>query len=647
MALSQGPRAQHGMRQFLRLVSALAARIGAGQQHAKSDILRVLLVEDQPHQQAVSAKAIADVLERMNMRCELTVRSNKDGAIQSRNELDAQNQQFDVIVTDEHMSESGQSDQDGSMLIAEWIEWALQKDQPLPRILLLSGTISRRLRSAFEERGVHIETAAKDGISPAIRPDSELAMATAAKLEGVLSGRLGTLTHDIATPDAIRMAKAEAGNMPSSDVLAGAVKAWVDHIIAQYPTIMATVAETRMLRDIVADHTGADRLFAPNGNPQATRVNIHEFKNELLRLITILQARPEKDAATMAQEVIDLHVHINQHLNSREGSELDVVECTERTCSNLAAFHAGEIQFSTELARLQTVVDADRHQQLLSLILGNARKYGEGNPVQVSVDAEGMLTVQNVNTGPALPMTILKNEVIDGQLPASSSETGSGLGLQMMLDIADELGMTISMYQAGQNVCVTASYPEKTTTIVAQEESAEQIAEHMGTVMFADHGGDPEGTFKGRYKFPEGFAGKFMKYKTQQPVRNLSADDANNTGLLVFHSAALQKFVPVELLFDNIQQVLQSCPHANILFVGSYPEQSANTATGMKAYLESIGEAEIAARILTTDDLQTRGHEFSADQLHSKTEIPDAVWSTLLQVSRQDGIERALQGPSD
>lgn len=128
----------------------------------------------------------------------------------------------------------------------------------------------------------------------------------------------------------------------------------------------------------------------------------------------------------------------------------DLVQLLELVVQELRRGAAAPIQVSTPAgAQVWSMIDPDAFAILLRNLIENALKHGvAGQPVQVRLDADALLTV--VNSGPVVPAPALSH-LTERFKRGDSEAEGAGLGLSIATAIAQGAGATLTLASPATN----------------------------------------------------------------------------------------------------------------------------------------------------------------------------------------------------
>lgn len=165
----------------------------------------------------------------------------------------------------------------------------------------------------------------------------------------------------------------------------------------------------------------------------------HELRSPLARMrmaIELLQKEDRPDLlAKLAQDIAELDALIGEMLLATRLETIDLLEHAEEIdLLALAAEEAARAGAEISGSPVQVRGDAWMLRRLLRNLLDNARRYGAGSPVDVSVvKSNGRALLQVADRGPGIPELEQERVFEPFYRPAGTREQGDGVGLGLAL----------------------------------------------------------------------------------------------------------------------------------------------------------------------------------------------------------------------
>jgi signal transduction histidine kinase len=162
---------------------------------------------------------------------------------------------------------------------------------------------------------------------------------------------------------------------------------------------------------------------------------------------------------------------------SLELAELDVTALVREVAARFAPdATAAACKLTLRLDQsISCVLDANRLDQIITNLIGNALKYGAGSPVEISVEGDEQvirLTVRDHGIG----ISPVDQERIFRRFERAADErqySGAGLGLWITSELVKALGGRISLHSVpGAGAAFTVVLPRRPTTLIERRRSA-------------------------------------------------------------------------------------------------------------------------------------------------------------------------------
>jgi len=180
-----------------------------------------------------------------------------------------------------------------------------------------------------------------------------------------------------------------------------------------------------------------DRLV--NAQRNALAAASHELRSPLARMrvaIELLgeQARPEiRDRITA--DIRELDELIDELLLASRLEEAPALEAEEVDLLGLAAEEAARVQATVEGRPVRLRGDPRLLRRAIRNLVENARRYGEGRPIEISVEPTGpeRVRIRVCDEGPGIPFEEQERIFEPFYRRSGARETGGGVGLGLFL----------------------------------------------------------------------------------------------------------------------------------------------------------------------------------------------------------------------
>jgi signal transduction histidine kinase len=207
-------------------------------------------------------------------------------------------------------------------------------------------------------------------------------------------------------------------------------------------------------------------MAAPWAGPQAEQRRIAAVARQARRLSGLIDG------------MLDVSRFSGGHL-SLELAQVDVAALTREVAQRFAPDAAAaacplSLRLDTPLVAL---LDANRMDQIITNLIGNALKYGAGAPIEISGEGDGdviRLTVRDHGIG----ISPADQERIFLRFERAADErqySGAGLGLWITSELVKALGGRITLHSVpGAGAAFTVVLPRRPTTIVERRQPQKQ-----------------------------------------------------------------------------------------------------------------------------------------------------------------------------
>ena len=189
-------------------------------------------------------------------------------------------------------------------------------------------------------------------------------------------------------------------------------------------------------------------------------------------------ARQARRLSGLIDGMLDVSRFTGGHL-SLELAQVDVAALTREVAQRFAPdAAAAACQLSLRFdAPLVALLDANRMDQIITNLIGNALKYGAGAPIEISGEGDDKvvrLTVRDHGIG----ISPADQERIFLRFERAADErqySGAGLGLWITSELVKALGGRITLHSVpGAGSSFTVVLPRRPTTIVERRQSHKQ-----------------------------------------------------------------------------------------------------------------------------------------------------------------------------
>jgi len=230
---------------------------------------------------------------------------------------------------------------------------------------------------------------------------------------------------------------------------------------------------TSLLLHIEAIERGVP-MPAPSSTPIATQWSGPQGEQRRIAAV----ARQARRLSGLIDGMLDVSRFAGGHL-SLELAQVDIAaltrEVTQRFAPDAAAAACPlSLRFEAPLVAL---LDANRMDQIITNLIGNALKYGAGAPIEISGEGDEAvvrLTVRDHGIG----ISPADQERIFLRFERAADErqySGAGLGLWITSELVKALGGRITLHSVpGAGAAFTVVLPRRPTTIVERRQSHKQ-----------------------------------------------------------------------------------------------------------------------------------------------------------------------------
>jgi signal transduction histidine kinase len=189
-------------------------------------------------------------------------------------------------------------------------------------------------------------------------------------------------------------------------------------------------------------------------------------------------ARQARRLSGLIDGMLDVSRFTGGHL-SLELAQVDIAALTREVAQRFAPDAAAvACPLSLRLdAPLIALLDANRMDQIITNLIGNALKYGAGSPIEISGEGDEQvvrLTVRDHGIG----ISPADQERIFRRFERAADErqySGAGLGLWITSELVKALGGRITLHSTpGAGAAFTVVLPRRPTTIVERRQSQKQ-----------------------------------------------------------------------------------------------------------------------------------------------------------------------------
>ena len=257
----------------------------------------------------------------------------------------------------------------------------------------------------------------------------------------------------------------------AQEVAAARVRASEAAVAARDEFLAVAAHELRTpLTSMLLHIEAIERTLPTETSPEST---MHVPPTEQKRIAAV--ARQARRLSGLIDSMLDVSKLTGGHL-SLELAEVDVSALVREVAARFAPdATAAACQVTLRLAQPVTgVLDANRLDQIITNLIGNALKYGAGSPVEIAVECDEQvirMTVRDHGIG----ISPVDQERIFRRFERAADQrqyAGSGLGLWITSELVKALGGRISLHSVpGAGAAFTVVLPRRPTTLIERRRS--------------------------------------------------------------------------------------------------------------------------------------------------------------------------------
>src|SRR4051812_28170295 len=269
-----------------------------------------------------------------------------------------------------------------------------------------------------------------------------------------------------------RLRTRESRSPDANEIAAARVRASEAAVAARDEFLAVAAHELRTpLTSMLLHIEAIERTLPADTAPEST---MQVPPTEQKRIAAV--ARQARRLSGLIDSMLDVSKLTGGHL-SLELAELDVAALVREVALRFTPdATAAACKMTLHLdKRITGVLDANRLDQIITNLIGNALKYGAGSPVEIAVEGDEQvirLTVRDHGIG----ISPVDQERIFRRFERAADErqySGAGLGLWITSELVKALGGRISLHSVpGAGAAFTVVLPRRPTTLIERRRSA-------------------------------------------------------------------------------------------------------------------------------------------------------------------------------